>query len=398
MKPLCIYHGNCADGFGAAWAVRDALGEANVDFFAAFYGKQPPDVSGRQVIMVDFCYKAAVLRQMANSAQSILILDHHKSAAEELAGFPAPPPLPRGSGWLPEIGVFAWFDMDHSGAMLAWNHFHKSDAPPLLAHIEDRDLWRFALEDTREIQIALFSYPYNFAVWDKFMWDGEAGCAQLAMDGMAIQRKHMKDIAELRGLAERRMLILGHNVPVLNAPYFHSSEAGQQMAAGHPFAACYWDEPDGRAFSLRSAEDGMDVSAIAKRYGGGGHKHAAGFKIQYCQAAHHIAHPIHVFEVIDVLGPDSKRETYYAGVSREEIRECYVDDGAALIRQVSERELIERAVIGPDGVTRTFLDELMRRIASGDKFPQPFAEPLPEDAESPGLTASNPVTPPVIHS
>jgi hypothetical protein len=29
MKPdICIYHGNCADGFGAAWAVRRRFGGA----------------------------------------------------------------------------------------------------------------------------------------------------------------------------------------------------------------------------------------------------------------------------------------------------------------------------------------------------------------------------------
>lgn len=372
-KILCIYHGNCADGFGAAWAVRHALGEENVEFFAGFYGKPAPDVTGRKVVMVDFSYKRPVLDAMAERAQSILILDHHKSAAEDLVGLPPPPPLPRGSGWVPETGVYAWFDMDHSGAMLAWNHFNTDDPPELLRHIEDRDLWKFKLHGTREVQIALFSYPYDFEIWNSFMDGGAMACSKLYLEGEAIQRKHMKDIAEFRGVAERRMLILGHNVPVLNAPYFHSSEAGQQMAAEQPFAACYWDQPDGRVFSLRSAETGIDVSAIAKRYGGGGHKNAAGFKIQFCQADHHVAYPIEIFEVIE---PDN-REVYYAGVSEEHVRECYVDEG--IIRKLSERELLERSVVGPDGKTRTFLDELMRRIASGDRFPQPFAEPLPPD-------------------
>ena len=35
-------------------------------------------------------------------------------------------------------------------------------------------------------------------------------------------------------------------------------------------------------YSLRSrADSGIDVSAIAKKYGGGGHKNAAGFKLEY---------------------------------------------------------------------------------------------------------------------
>jgi len=44
-KILCIYHGNCADGFGAAWAVRHALGDRDVEFHAGVYGNPPPDVS-----------------------------------------------------------------------------------------------------------------------------------------------------------------------------------------------------------------------------------------------------------------------------------------------------------------------------------------------------------------
>ena len=80
MKKLCIYHGNCADGFGAATAVRIALGADSVDFHAGIHGKLPPDVTGRSVIIVDFSYKRELLIEMAEQAESILILDHHKSA------------------------------------------------------------------------------------------------------------------------------------------------------------------------------------------------------------------------------------------------------------------------------------------------------------------------------
>jgi nanoRNase/pAp phosphatase (c-di-AMP/oligoRNAs hydrolase) len=51
------------------------------------------------------------------------------------------------------------------------------------------------------------------------------------------------------------------------------------MAQEAPFAACYYDKPGARVFSLRSrGDDGMDVSAIAAIYGGGGHRNAAGFQ------------------------------------------------------------------------------------------------------------------------
>ncbi|MFP4538872.1 MAG: hypothetical protein ACLFPA_11295 [Dichotomicrobium sp.] len=284
-KLLCIYHGNCADGFGAAWVVRYCFGE-DVEFHAGVYQDPPPDVTGRDVLMVDFCYKRPVLDEMANIARSIVILDHHKSAAEDLGD------LPESSGdWdtdmemakeavsLGDPPVFALFDMERSGAGITWDYlFPRSSRPPLINHIEDRDLWRFALEGTREIQAAVFSHPYDFRVWDELMqMDTEA----LRSDGRAIERKHFKDIREFIGAARVRMEIAGYFVPALNAPYCWSSDAGHEMAAGEPFAACYWDTPDGRVFSLRSLPGGVDVSSVARQYGGGGHEHAAGFRVPH---------------------------------------------------------------------------------------------------------------------
>lgn len=291
MKILCIYHGNCADGFGAAWAVRHGVQNLwNVDsleFHPGVYQQQPPDVTGKVVVIVDFSYKRPVIEAMSQTAQSILILDHHKSAAEDLAGLPEPPApmvdhlgdgLPV-AGWLPTQGIYAKFDMTKSGAMLAWEHFNGGPPPGLIHHIQDRDLWRFKLPGTREIQATLFSYPYDFDVWDALMKDGVQNLGAMITDGQAIERKHFKDINELIASCAYRMVIAEHDVPVLNCPYFFGSDACAIMAKGQPFAAYYWDTPDGRTFGLRSAEDGMDVSEIAKKFGGGGHKHAAGFRV-----------------------------------------------------------------------------------------------------------------------
>lgn len=265
-KTLCIYHNNCADGFGAAWVVRHALGD-QVEFHAANHGEAPPDVRGRTVLIVDFSYKRPVLLEMADVATSITILDHHRSAEKDLVDLPD--------------NVFPEFDMDRSGAMMAWDHFFPDTTPPaLIAHIEDRDLWRFDLPGTREIQACLFSHPYDFKVWDNLMHTDRR---VLLQDGEAIERKHFKDIAEFRAAAQHTMVIAGYEVPVLNVPYFYASDAGHQMAEDAPFAACYWDTPEGRTFSLRSREGGLDVSEIAALFGGGGHRNAAGFRLTRAQ-------------------------------------------------------------------------------------------------------------------
>lgn len=265
---ICIYHGNCPDGFAAAWAVRHALGDG-VDFYKGQHQQPPPDVSGLEVILVDFSYKKQVLQSMLKTAASITILDHHISAEKDLADLLA-------SG-----EVKGLFDMNKSGAMLAWQWFNTDmPTPKLIEHIQDRDLWRFKLEGTREITTALSSYPYDFDLWDKFMANRSDELKELRRDGLAIERKINNDIQQLIVNGVRRMVIGGYDVPVLNVSSTYVSDAGNIMSVGEAFAACYWDHPEGRSFSLRSSEEGIDVSEVAGVYGGGGHVHAAGFTIK----------------------------------------------------------------------------------------------------------------------
>lgn len=301
---MVIYHGNCADGFTAAWAVWKRFGDS-AEYVPGVYQTAPPDVKGRDVIFVDFSYKRAVMGELSMTARSILVLDHHKSSAEDLYhdGVTSHPRVPvirmdrpeftapktweytQGCHLIDEcegIGravIYAYFDMDRSGAGIAWDFFHpEKRRPAIVNHVEDRDLWRFALPGTREIQAAIFSYEYSFALWEMLASEDPA---RLLTEGSAIERKHHKDVAELVTVCQRRMVIAGHDVPVASLPYTLTSDAGHLMAEknGSPFAACYWDTADARIFSLRSPDDGMDVSCIAKQFGGGGHAHAAGFSV-----------------------------------------------------------------------------------------------------------------------
>lgn len=288
-KNLCIYHGNCADGFTAAWAVWQKFGDT-IDYHPGVYQNAPPDVTGRNVIMVDFSYKRAVLDEMARRANTILILDHHKTAAEDLAMLPRPERGYTPGHWREgyeswnEPNVRAEFDQSRSGAGIAWDFFHPEiERPRLINYVEDRDLWRFKLPHSREINALVFSYPYSFQNWDHLdhQLSTDDGFLSAAAQGEAIERKHHKDIAELVRVTKRKMVIGGHEVWCANLPYTLTSDAGNLMAQGAPFAACYWDTPDGRVFSLRSTPEGLDVSEIAKQYGGGGHKNASGFRLAH---------------------------------------------------------------------------------------------------------------------
>lgn len=300
-KPLCIYHGNCADGFTAAWAVWKRFGDT-FDYHPGVYQDAPPDVAGRDVVIVDFSYKRAVLLEMANSARSVFVLDHHKTAAEDLAGFLGP------VGYNPDAlaqqfdeqrmpPISVLFDMNRSGAGIAWDFFHPGKPRPrLIDYVEDRDLWRFNLPGSRAFSANLFSLAYDFHIWDRVARasDDDRKLQAFIDEGEAIERKHHKDVAELVKALKRDMTIGGYRVPVANLPYTLTSDAGHLMceewngdwhddgvsAAMPPFAACYWDTPKGRVYSLRSVGN-FDVAAIAAKYGGGGHKNASGFTLPH---------------------------------------------------------------------------------------------------------------------
>ncbi len=261
------------------------------DFHAGIYNDPPPDVTDRVVYLVDFSYKCAVVAEMSKTAKQIILIDHHKTAIEDLA-------------ILIRAGVInAYVDLERSGAMLAWDFLFNSEhdlrgkvmsthdrgspyyvePPKLLRYIQDRDLWKFKLANSREVNANVFSYEYSFENWDKLMKANEHDLMQMTVAGAAIERKHHKDIKELLDVCQRHMVIGGFDVPVASLPYTLTSDAGHAMAESHKegtvFAACYWDTATHRIFSLRSTDNGLDVSQIAAMYNGGGHKNAAGFRV-----------------------------------------------------------------------------------------------------------------------
>lgn len=265
-KPLVIYHGNCQDGFTAAWAIW--IKYSDWEFYPAKYGEEPPDMDGRDVYMVDFSYKRNVILEMSQLTKSIIILDHHKTAQTDLADL---------NDEMLNIKVI--FNMDKSGARLAWNYFHPNEPlPSIIKHVEDRDLWKFLYPYTKEISAALFSYPYDFETWTILAKDLDFDEDGLISEGSAILRNHQKFTEEL-ATNKFKINIGGHNIWCVNVPYNYSSDMGHLLSKGEPFAATVYYDKEGFVYSLRSDNDGLDVSEIAKLYGGGGHKHAAGFKV-----------------------------------------------------------------------------------------------------------------------
>lgn len=263
---VCIYHGNCADGFTGAWIVRKV--HPDCTFIPGFYQTEPPDVTDKIVYMVDFSYKRPVMEKIARQAKFVIHIDHHTTAIQDLEGFNPS-----------NFEKFYSPENTESGAMLAWRYFFpKLDVPRFIQHIDDRDRWQFKLPGTREIQANIFSYDYTFENWDFLM---QQSLDEQIKEGTAIERRMAKDIKELMGVVVRRMNIAGYNVPVANIPYQFGSDMCHALAKNESFAAYYYDKPTGREFGLRSSEGAVHVGNIAVQFGGGGHEHAAGFRVSF---------------------------------------------------------------------------------------------------------------------
>lgn len=256
LNTYVLYHANCYDGFGSAWAAWTVLGD-RAQYIPVQYGEQPPELPPQaEVIISDFSYPRKTLLQMRDQVAKLTLLDHHITAQQDLAGLD-----------------FTIFDLNRSGAMIAWQYWHPDQPiPPLISYIQDRDLWQFALPHSQEVFAALCSYPMDFQVWNQLQ------IPQLIEEGKIILRyqQHMVSlICDQAYFCE----IGGYLVPVANATTAFADVA-HQLCLRYPnaaFAAYYFDRKDHvRQWGLRSVGD-FDVSQIAKQMGGGGHRNAAGF-------------------------------------------------------------------------------------------------------------------------
>ena len=258
MKTV-LYHANCTDGKGAALCAWMRFGE-EAKYIPVQYGEDPPKIDGGEVYILDFSYSRPVLEELRQRVDSLVVLDHHKTAQEELAGFPG-----------------AIFDMNKSGAMLAWEYFFPKEKPPMLIRlIQDRDLWRFAYAPTRDVHTGLKLYE-DFRAWEPFLHN----VTPLVRSGNAINRFLDIEAEKVIQNGPREWEYTGDIVPIYNLPGFMISNTLHMALEKYrkaPYAVAYFDLPDKRIYSLRSRNnEDVDVSEIAKRFGGGGHKHAAGF-------------------------------------------------------------------------------------------------------------------------
>ena len=255
-----IYHADCTDGFGAAYSAWKLLGN-RAEYHACKHGTKPPDVKGKNVAILDFSFDNATTKRMIEDSAALIVIDHHKSAMVELHDISN-----------------THFDMTKSGAMLAWEFFHPGkDAPKFIQYIQDRDLWTWELPYSKEFSAAFDMVPFEFEEFEKYEDDSVFDDAvKRGSYILAYAKTVVKKVCEK---AQSRKMD-GKDVQVVNASHW-MSEIGARLSPDCDFAMIwFWDhESKSTKVSLRAFHETVDVSEIAKSFGGGGHKKAAGFQL-----------------------------------------------------------------------------------------------------------------------
>lgn len=267
MQPIIIYHAQCPDGFGAAYAAWRKFGH-EAQYVPAQHGRYPTldelQVDAREVFILDFSFPRATLDEMAKRARAVVVLDHHKTAQTALAGFPG-----------------AVFDMNKSGARLAWEYFHRATRiPRLLECIEDRDLWNWKLAETAEVLSYVDTLPFDFVEWDRIAQMSDVDWEQVIEKGAQM---NLKFKALAKGIAQSAEPVCfcgvrGHKVNVGACDTLMVSQVGEYVYEENGTFALLWRIEKGMLLvSLRAKQGTVNVAAMAERFGGGGHPASSGF-------------------------------------------------------------------------------------------------------------------------
>ncbi len=263
-KIAVIYHGDCWDGFGAAYAAWKKLGNS-AEYIPVQRKNVPPGVKGKTIYLLDFTYQGKELRNLLRDAERVTALDHHESQEKEI-----------------KSTADYRYDLKKSGATITWEYFHPGKKTPLLLkYIEDMDLFRMALPHSRAVHAYLQLVPFDFEKLDKLVRDFEnpARRKKIIQQGILLN-EHFQDICD-RIIKDGAELVefFGHKVYAVNAPHMFSSEIGHKLYAKRPPFAIIWRK-QGEWFRISLRGTGRpNLIPIARKFGGGGHPGSAAFSV-----------------------------------------------------------------------------------------------------------------------
>lgn len=314
--PLILYHANCADGFGAAFAAWKHFGN-EAEYRAVKYGEciNKADVLNRTVVILDFSYPKNTMDDIFDDAAQVVWLDHHKTAFE-MYGLPLNDETLNyytaydiGLGYDSGLGTDSRhkvvLDNTRSGAMIAWDWFQGHDTvPKLIEHIDDYDRWQFKIHGTKEFNKFLWStIPWSFEQWNNILTMPEPVMHGTYVAGEAILRAHNQNVqAVIASSKQPCTIVWWDHTPIenphedhknmtsarevyveglaVNCPKHLASDVGHHLATEcGTFGLTWFQRADGKLECSLRSNGYYDVSAIAKKFGGGGHRNAAGFEL-----------------------------------------------------------------------------------------------------------------------
>jgi len=287
VKPLIIYHANCTDGFGAAFCAWLKFGD-EAEYIPMNYGEQAEfDVANREVYILDFSFPREVMDHIFKHAKYVVWLDHHKTAFEMWLNNYEKVCMHVCNIYGPTTPCEIVLNVNKSGALLTWEHFNSGIEPPLFIKlIDDRDRWQFKLPQSKAFHTAMsMRKPWSFESWKNefagpqdYFYD----ISELLSQGELLLLYQKQQVESLAKYGRRAAIPFepGSCQGLAVNTSVHMSEVGHELAnQSGTFGLIWYLGENGQAkVSLRSNGD-YDVSAIAKQFGGGGHRNAAGFSI-----------------------------------------------------------------------------------------------------------------------
>lgn len=279
MKALVIYHANCMDGFTSAYVFSESRAKAydEVEYRPMSYGDVIYSIGeNNDIYILDFSFKRAEMRSLCSYANNVTLIDHHKTAQEDLENWEDKPE-----------NLHIIFDMNKSGAGLTWDAFHgvEEPRPNLVNYVEDRDLWKFALARSKEVNAYVALKKKTFEAYKELDDEVQSMLGECVEIGAALNDYHQQICESIASDLARPCYFTdasGSRIEglIANCPGQFASEVGSILAkrSGKFGATSYTDSEGNLRVSLRSIGD-FDVSTLAKLYAGGGHKNAAGFVI-----------------------------------------------------------------------------------------------------------------------
>lgn len=265
-RTVILYHGNCPDGFGGAYAAWKKFGDT-AEYIPMSRDVEPPmGFTGAHLYFVDFCYPQEIMDRYIAEAAAVTVLDHHEGVEEVIIK-------------MPEYR----FTSEHSGSVIAWEYFHPgAPTPLLLQYIEQGDLYKFEMPQSEEVLSYVYTRPHSFAEWDTLaaQLENPEERARITEKGAMYAEHKQISVEQIMHVAEL-VEFEGYRTYLASCSKQFTSPVGNQLAKKLPPIAIISSVHSwGLRVSLRS--DGtIDVSTLARKYGGNGHPYAAAFSLHW---------------------------------------------------------------------------------------------------------------------